>query len=86
MIKEVILRQLGETMDAGTIASWHKRVGDRVEKGEVIGRSGSTGMAGGDHVHFTMLVGGVPVNPVEWWDPHWVRDRIERKLAAAGIR
>jgi murein DD-endopeptidase MepM/ murein hydrolase activator NlpD len=60
--------------------------GDRVEKGEVIGRSGTTGIAGGDHVHFTMLVGGTPVNPVEWWDPHWVRDRIDRKLREAGVR
>ena len=60
--------------------------GDRVEKGEVIGRSGTTGIAGGDHLHFTMLVGGTPVNPVEWWDPHWVRDRIDRKLREAGVR
>jgi murein DD-endopeptidase MepM/ murein hydrolase activator NlpD len=60
--------------------------GDRVEKGETIGRSGATGMAGGDHVHFTVLVGGTPVTPVEWWDPHWIRDRIDRKLAEAGIR
>ena len=31
-----------------------------------------TGLAGGDHLHFTMLVAGHPVNPVEWWDPHWI--------------
>jgi murein DD-endopeptidase MepM/ murein hydrolase activator NlpD len=60
--------------------------GDRVEKGEVIGRSGTTGIAGGDHVHVTMLVGGTPVNPIEWWDPHWIRDRIERKLLEARLR
>jgi hypothetical protein len=60
--------------------------GDRVEKGETIGRSGTTGIAGGDHVHFTVLVGGTPVTPVEWWDPKWTRDRVERKLAEAGIR
>ena len=40
----------------------------------------STGLAGGDHLHFTMLVGGRMVNPVEWWDPHWIADRVERKL------
>ena len=48
--------------------------------GQQIGRSGSTGLAGGDHLHFTMLVGGRMVNPVEWWDPHWMTDRVERKL------
>jgi hypothetical protein len=31
-------------------------------------------------------VGGTPVTPVEWWDPHWIRDRVERKLTEAGIR
>jgi murein DD-endopeptidase MepM/ murein hydrolase activator NlpD len=42
-----------------------------------------TGMAGGDHLHFTMLVNGQMVNPVEWWDQHWIDDRILRKLHAA---
>jgi hypothetical protein len=39
-----------------------------------------TGMAGGDHLHFTMLLHGQMVTPVEWWDPHWIEDRILRKL------
>ncbi|MDW7771854.1 MAG: M23 family metallopeptidase [Desulfobulbaceae bacterium] len=43
-----------------------------VDKGVVIGRSGATGMAGGDHLHFSMLVHGKFVNPVEWWDQHWI--------------
>ena len=58
--------------------------GDRVDRGEVLGRSGMTGLAGGDHVHFTMLVAGRPVNPLEWWDPHWIEDRVLRKLREAG--
>jgi murein DD-endopeptidase MepM/ murein hydrolase activator NlpD len=60
-------------------------VGDRVNRGETIGRSGMTGLAGGDHLHFTMLVAGRPVNPVEWWDPHWIADRIDRKLVDSGL-
>ena len=40
-------------------------------------------MAAGDHLHFTMLVNGTMVNPVEWWDAHWIEDRILRKLEAA---
>jgi murein DD-endopeptidase MepM/ murein hydrolase activator NlpD len=55
-----------------------------VAKEQQLGRSGMTGMAGGDHLHFTMLVNGHMVNPVEWWDPHWIEDRILRKLRAAG--
>jgi hypothetical protein len=27
-----------------------------------------------------MLLDGIPVNPVEWWDPHWIHDRIQAKL------
>ncbi len=57
--------------------------GDSVTKGQVLGRSGMTGLAAGDHLHFTMLVGGRPVNPVEWWDPHWIQDRVDRKLGSA---
>lgn len=57
--------------------------GDSVAKGQVLGRSGMTGLAAGDHLHFTMLVGGRPVNPVEWWDSHWIQDRVDRKLGPA---
>ncbi len=53
-----------------------------VEKGQVIGRTGQTGLAGGDHLHFTLLIRGMPVNPVEWWDPMWVQDRVMAKLSA----
>lgn len=58
--------------------------GDTVAKGQTLGRSGTTGLAGGDHLHFTMLVGGVQVNPVEFWDAHWMEDRVFRKIREAG--
>jgi murein DD-endopeptidase MepM/ murein hydrolase activator NlpD len=57
--------------------------GDTVDKGQVVGRSGMTGLAGGDHLHFTMLVAGHPVNAVEWWDQHWIEDRVMRKIREA---
>ena len=57
--------------------------GQDVARGDPVGRTGSTGLAGGDHLHFTMLVGGRMVNPVEWWDAHWIADRVERKLKEA---
>jgi murein DD-endopeptidase MepM/ murein hydrolase activator NlpD len=69
----------------GHLSSVTVEVGDRINRGETIGRSGATGLAGGDHLHFTVLVAGHPVNPVEWWDPHWVADRVDRKLVEAGI-
>src|SRR5690349_10200299 len=65
------------------LMSFDVKVGDRVTRGQIVGRSDSTGLAGGDHLHFTMLVGGRMVNPVEWWDAHWIADRVERKLKEA---
>ncbi len=67
----------------GHLMSFDVNVGDKVTRGQIIGRSDSTGLAGGDHLHFTMLVGGRMVTPVEWWDPHWIADRVERKLKEA---
>jgi murein DD-endopeptidase MepM/ murein hydrolase activator NlpD len=57
-------------------------IGDQVEPGQTLGSTGSTGLAGGDHLHLGMLVHGLPVNPVEWLDPRWVSGRIVTKLAA----
>ncbi len=54
--------------------------GKDVARGGALGLTGSTGMAGGDHLHFAMIVQGVFVNPVEWWDAHWIRDNVELKL------
>ena len=65
------------------LMSFDVKVGDTVTRGQIVGRSDSTGLAGGDHLHFTMLVGGRMVNPVEWWDPHWMADRVDRKLREA---
>ena len=67
----------------GHMSSIRVQVGQSVQKEEELGRSGMTGLAGGDHLHFTMLVHGQMVNPVEWWDAHWIQDRILRKLRDA---
>lgn len=67
----------------GHLQSFDVNVGDRVKKGQQLGLSDTTGLAAGDHLHFTMLVNGHMVNPVEWWDPHWVEDRVDRKLREA---
>ena len=64
----------------GHMASFVVKPGQLVHRGQLIGTSDSTGLAGGDHVHFEVLLDGVPVNPAEWWDPHWIHDRIMAKL------
>lgn len=55
-------------------------VGKVVEKGEVIGKTGETGLAAGDHLHFSMFVNNVFVNPIEWWDASWIENNITSKI------
>ena len=64
------------------LSSISVKVGDDVRKEQELGRSGMTGLAAGDHLHYTMLVSGHMVNPVEWWDSHWIEDRVLRKIRA----
>jgi murein DD-endopeptidase MepM/ murein hydrolase activator NlpD len=59
------------------------KAGDMVQKGQKMGMEGQTGLAGGVHLHFSMQVDGVQVNPREWWDEHWIQDRVMSKLAPA---
>jgi murein DD-endopeptidase MepM/ murein hydrolase activator NlpD len=57
--------------------------GEPVTRGQALGRTGATGLAGGDHLHFAVLLQGLPVNPREWWDGHWIHDRLRLKLGEA---
>jgi len=59
--------------------------GDMVKRGQAMGLSGMTGMAGGDHVHFAMQLDGVQIDPKEWWDPHWIQDHIARRVDLPGF-
>lgn len=65
------------------LSSIDVKAGERVEKKTIVGRSGATGIAGGDHLHYGVFVRGVPVLPVEWWDAHWMHDNIDLKLKEA---
>ncbi|MCC6766926.1 MAG: M23 family metallopeptidase [Deltaproteobacteria bacterium] len=54
--------------------------GQEVQRGETLGRTGETGLAGGDHLHFSIMLYGVHVDPVAWWDGKWIRDHVTAKL------
>jgi hypothetical protein len=56
------------------------KVGETVRKGQIIGNTGDTGLAGGDHLHFGTVVSGEQVNPIEWWDPSWIKNNVTGKL------
>ncbi|NOZ11246.1 MAG: M23 family metallopeptidase [Gammaproteobacteria bacterium] len=65
------------------LSSIEVKKGDMVKTRQRLGRSGVSGLAGGDHLHYGIYIRGVPVLPLEWWDPSWVEKQIERKLKDA---
>jgi|YelNatPaOPRAMG01_1025707.scaffolds.fasta_scaffold27687_1 murein DD-endopeptidase MepM/ murein hydrolase activator NlpD len=64
------------------LSSWTVKEGQEVKKGEIIGYTGATGFAGGDHLHFAVMLSGYPVDPVEWFDQKWLNERI---LSVVGL-
>jgi murein DD-endopeptidase MepM/ murein hydrolase activator NlpD len=67
------------------MSSIEVKVGDAVTIGQTLGKSGTTGLAGGDHLHFSLILHGEQVNPTEWWDPFWVKTRIKDKLGLPSL-
>lgn len=57
------------------------KTGDAIAKRQILGKTGETGLAAGDHLHFGVYLAGVAVLPVEWWDQKWIDDNITPKLA-----
>lgn len=65
----------------GHLSSIDVKPEQTVKKGMEIGKTGQTGLAGGDHLHFEFRIRDVPVTPIEWWDSKWIKDNIDGKLA-----
>ncbi len=64
----------------GHLSSIDVKAGDSVTKRQVLGKTGETGLAAGDHLHFGVYLDGVAVLPVEWWDKKWIDDNLTPKL------
>ena len=62
------------------LSSIDVRKGQTLGKNDILGRTGTTGLAGGDHLHYGVLVAGLPVNPLEWWDATWIENNVSVKL------
>ena len=76
---------LGLTSLYAHLSSMSVGVGDAVAKGAPVGISGKSGLAGGDHLHYAMLVHGTYTNPIDWFDAGYLHDRIALPLIEAGI-
>ena len=57
--------------------------GEEVEAGQVIARTGTTGLALGDHLHFGVLVQGVEVWPMDWMKGNWIKKNIDKVFKKA---
>ena len=71
---------LGVVRLYGHLSTFAVKVGDQVTTGQTLGQTGETGLAGGDHLHFSIMLRGVHVDPVEWWDPKWLKDHVTDPL------
>ena len=59
------------------------QVDDEVQAGDVIAKTGKTGLAMGDHLHFGVVIQGIEVRPVEWFDQSWIRKFIDNVFKQA---
>ena len=50
--------------------------GDEVKAGEIIAKTGTSGLALGDHLHFGILIQGVEVRPEQFQDEKWLQTYI----------
>lgn len=64
----------------GHLSSIDVKVGDSIKQAQMLGKTGETGLAAGDHLHYGVYLNGVAILPVEWWDAKWITDNVEPKL------
>lgn len=76
----IIDHGLGLSTLYGHLSSIDVKEGESIKRQQIIGKTGETGLAVGDHLHFATLLQGIPVLPKEWWDAKWIRDNIQPKL------
>jgi len=73
---------LGVSSLYGHLSRIDVEAGASVTRGQALGLSGATGLAGGDHLHFAILVGGTYVDPLEWWDAGWIETHLDPRIRA----
>ena len=82
----IVYHKLGLSSLYAHCSLFNVNKGDFVKRGKIIGKTGNTGAVFGDHLHFGILVQGIEVQPLEWLDPHWIKDNIEKVISEANIK
>ena len=70
----------------GHLQSFLVNVGDYVKRNQYVAITDTTGLALGDHLHFDILIDGYYVNPLDWWDKHWIKNHITSVIDEAKVR
>lgn len=65
------------------LSSIDVKPGEQIKKAQILGRTGETGLAVGDHLHYGVYLNGIAVLPLEWWDEKWLRDNVYPKLQSS---
>ncbi|QOP43132.1 M23 family metallopeptidase [Sulfurimonas sediminis] len=79
----IIAHGLGLYTLYGHCSSLEVSAGDEVAPNSVIAKTGKTGYAMGDHLHFGVLVQGIEVRPQEWMDKKWIKLNINDIIKSA---
>jgi murein DD-endopeptidase MepM/ murein hydrolase activator NlpD len=69
----------------GHCSDVHVQKGDIAGINQQIAKTGLSGYAMGDHLHFGILVQGVEVRPEEWMDGKWIADNITSVIENAKL-
>jgi murein DD-endopeptidase MepM/ murein hydrolase activator NlpD len=69
----------------GHCSELHVQDGDNVAAAQEIAKTGLSGYAMGDHLHFGVLVQGIEVRPEEWMDTKWIHDNITDVIESAKV-
>jgi len=69
----------------GHCSEVHVQEHDTVSAGQEIAKTGLSGYAMGDHLHFGILVQGIEVRPEEWMDTKWIYDNITSVIDSAKV-
>jgi len=78
-----IYHKLGLVSTYSHCSSFNVSNNSVVSKGIIIARTGATGAVFGDHLHFGIYVQGIPSQPLEWMDSHWIKDNITSVIIKA---
>ena len=70
MAEAVLMLALSPTMEEGTITRWHKKEGEMVASGEVIGHAGGAMAFGKARLYFEIRRGSESLDPTQWLERH----------------